>query len=475
MAKNPSYAEAIALLIEVAKTDTVYRDIYLGRATELLNPTLDELAYQSIRSAEKEIEELVRHTRSAVLQYDWDSAAEFAAKADQLRKKIDALAGSAVIAKEVYDADVVVFDPFSPGKHLDPQAQAMQIELRARLLDILGSLARLDSSRAAFYERRRGYFSGLELATSADSEKKSRRTRLQLEQLALQAAERGEVSALENLVKELRDYKDAEAGNTAAGTSTAKSRYECPVNLERPFPPDAIARARNLGLVQMQIPPLAEVRASVEVIYALAWDSPPSTPEAQREGVLRSEALLDLKTPAQFATDEFKILAGQFLRQVLINSGGARYLPSIAAEAALVEDFAETETADAPSKVLTALRLARRRGLARAEVDKALMRFGSQILADELNLDPTEYRLVCIPYDAYLRLGRDRNWGHWSHWTHFDGYQVMAGNRLRALVGGDERFGGVTDLVSISQTDARDGVYARFAVVRRARMVARWR
>jgi hypothetical protein len=191
--------------------------------------------------------------------------------------------------------------------------------------------------------------------------------------------------------------------------------------------------------------------------------------------VLRSEALLDLKTPAQFATDEFKILAGQFLRQVFINSGGARYLPSIAAEAALVEDFAETETADAPSKVLTALRLARRRGLARAEVDKALMRFGGQILADELNLDPTEYRLVCIPYDVYLRLARDRNWGQWSHWTHFDGYQVMAGNRLRALVGGDARFGGVTDLVSISQTDARDGVYARFAVVRRARMAARWR
>ena len=33
----------------------------------------------------------------------------------------------------------------------------------------------------------------------------------------------------------------------------------------------------------------------------------------------------------------------------------------------------------------------------------------------------------------------------------------------------------VNDLVSISRTDARDNVYARFAVVRRARMVARWR
>jgi len=74
-----------------------------------------------------------------------------------------------------------------------------------------------------------------------------------------------------------------------------------------------------------------------------------------------------------------------------------------------------------------------------------------------------------------MRLGRERNWGQWHHWTHFDGYQVVRGNRLRALVGGDGRFGGVADLVSISRTDAHEGVYARFAVVRRARMVARWR
>jgi hypothetical protein len=86
-----------------------------------------------------------------------------------------------------------------------------------------------------------------------------------------------------------------------------------------------------------------------------------------------------------------------------------------------------------------------------------------------------EFRLVCIPYDLYIRFGRDHGFGKWPHWTHFDGYQVMGGNRLRALVGGDGRFGGLTDLVSISPSDARDGVYARFAVVRRARMAGRWR
>jgi hypothetical protein len=103
------------------------------------------------------------------------------------------------------------------------------------------------------------------------------------------------------------------------------------------------------------------------------------------------------------------------------------------------------------------------------------MRFGPQILEDALALDSVEFRLVCIPYDLYTRFGRERGFGKWAHWTHFDGYQVMGGNRLRALVGGDGRFGGLYDLVSISPSDAREGVYARFAVVRRARMTLRWR
>ncbi|MGH8527953.1 MAG: hypothetical protein ACREXY_28150, partial [Gammaproteobacteria bacterium] len=116
----------------------------------------------------------------------------------------------------------------------------------------------------------------------------------------------------------------------------------------------------------------------------------------------------------------------------------------------------------------------KRSGRSRAEIESALMRSGWEILENTLGLDPLEFRLVCIPHDLYTHFGRERGFGKWPHWTHFDGYQVMGGNRLRALVGGDGRFGGFTDLVSISPSDARDGVYARFAVVRRARMTLRW-
>ena len=63
--------------------------------------------------------------------------------------------------------------------------------------------------------------------------------------------------------------------------------------------------------------------------------------------------------------------------------------------------------------------------------------------------------------------------GQREQWTHFDGYQVMQGGRLRALVGGDVRFEGLLDLVSISADDQREGVVTRFAIVRRERFMAR--
>ena len=83
---------------------------------------------------------------------------------------------------------------------------------------------------------------------------------------------------------------------------------------------------------------------------------------------------------------------------------------------------------------------------------------------------------MCIPHDLYIGLGRDRGWGQQQQqWTYFDGFRVFTNGKLQALVGGSARYGGLTDLVSIGVTDERENVIARFAVIRRARQVARWR
>jgi hypothetical protein len=422
------------------------------------------------------IRRLQVHDRSAVLQRDWDQAANLSAQADSLRQRKAAMGQLAAIGKDVYDADTVAFDPFSPGKHLGPQSEANQPAVRKQLMDTLASLGKLDPSFAASYEKRRNYFASLELAGAAASQKGSQRDRGQMERLAVEAAEKGGTATLQRLAKELRDWKESGTTTVSTSASVVMTRYECPVDLAMPFAPDVISRARELGLAEAHTVPIAEIAATREAIYTHVWQPSPSNPDMEREGVLRAQAQAEINLPEQILTEDVKVLFGQFVQQIFINSGGARYLPPLSAERTLIEDFAEEEAAaDAPSQLLAALGLPKRKALARVDIEAALVRSGDQILEERLGLDPMEFRLVCIPYDLYMRFGRDRGFGKWPHWTHFDGYQVMAGNRLRALVGGDGRFGGLNDLVSISPTDARDGVYARVAVVRRARMAGRWR
>jgi hypothetical protein len=475
MAKDANTIKIVGLLVEAAKLDAVYRDVHLRRARQLLRSTLDESAYRAIGSTEKEIDDLVRRGRTAVLQRDWGQVAELSAQTEDLRKQLATMGKLANIGKDVYEADTIAFEPFSPGKHLGPRAQADQPGLRTQVMDTLASLAKLDSSHSAFYEKRRSYFSALEVKGAAVAKKSAQRDRAQTEQAAMEAAERGDAATLQRLAKELQDWKETEVEAASGSAPVMLSRYECPLDLSAPFPPQVIERARELGLVEARTAPLAELAKVREVIYTHVDQPVPSNPDMEREGVLRGRALAELQIPAELDTEEARVLAGQFIQQIFLNSGGARYLPPLATETVLLEDFAENESTDAPSKLLAALGIAQRSGRARAEIESALMRSGGQILEERLGLDPSEFRLVCIPYDLYTRFGRERGFGKWPHWTHFDGYQVMGGNRLRALVGGDGRFGGLYDLVSISPSDARDGVYARFAVVRRARQTLRWR
>jgi hypothetical protein len=53
-------------------------------------------------------------------------------------------------------------------------------------------------------------------------------------------------------------------------------------------------------------------------------------------------------------------------------------------------------------------------------------------------------------------------------------YQMMEGSRLRVLAAETAASAGFTISCAISRSDARDGVYGRFAVARRAHMTLRW-
>ena len=155
-----------------------------------------------------------------------------------------------------------------------------------------------------------------------------------------------------------------------------------------------------------------------------------------------------------------------------VNSAGLRYIPVPAPrEVLLVETHAEGDEPVTP--LLRELGLERRRALSRDEIEARLWKNGTRVVAEHLGLDPLAFRLVCVPADVFMRVGRDRGWGRREEWTHFDGYQVLSNGHLRALMGGNARFGGLFDLCSISRDDGRENTVVRFAVIRRERLGVR--
>jgi hypothetical protein len=161
-----------------------------------------------------------------------------------------------------------------------------------------------------------------------------------------------------------------------------------------------------------------------------------------------------------------------FAFHLFVSSAGFRYVAVVAPrETVLIETHPEGD--EPVTGLLRELGFDRRRALARDDIETALGRHGARIVGDHLGLDPLAFRLVCVPPDVYVRVGRERGWGARQEWTHFDGYQVLSGGRLRALVGGNARFGGLFEVCSISHDDARENTLVRFAVVRRERLGVR--
>lgn len=470
MATSTSPLALATLLADAADTDTVYRDVYLRRGATLLEHALTEPAFREREQLQREADDLATRGRAATFRRDWSQVAELATRAERLRTALADTAAVAAVAARVYDAAPVVLDPFSPGLGVTDTGRE-QRRRRDQLVEHLQALGAGDAPRRTFYAARRAHVAALAIAGGDEPQETGRMDRARMEQLAVEAAERGDARRLRELAEALAKSEAASTG--AAGSAGVSRAQDCPVDLAVAFPAEVVERARALGLRAVRTEPILNVGALLDLVHAHAWQAGPADEQTEREGIVRAEALVAAQDLPAGVSGDLKVLAGQFLMHRFVNSGGARYLMGARPETALVEDF--PETAPPAGGLLEALGLPRRQGLSRAKIERTLLRRGEAIVAGGLGLDSLEFRLVCIPYDLYVRVGREAGWGQQPRWTHFDGYQVGRGWRLRALAGGDARYGGLLDLMSLSPTDARDEVVARFAVVRRARMVARWR
>ena len=340
--------------------------------------------------------------------------------------------------------------------------------LRTRAVELLGTLERADGAWNDFYAARRRAFQARPQTASdmfqPDAATSSPTDALEAARQALKAGDMNRLAALADALSAAGSQSGSSSSHAASAGSAAAAGEPGQGLQPVAHSSETLARARHLGLAPRHLEPRMELAS----LRQYAW-----TPLSDERG---NSGAAQLRLPSGMPEGLRDGLA-VFMIHPLVNSGGARYLPSLVAEDVLVEDFADPVDGQTPpaSELVKSLGLSGRRGLPRIMIEQALLMHGARILENELGLDPHVFRLVCIPPDVYVRLGEAEGWGRQPFWTHFDGYLIRTVHgqvRLQALAGGDVRYGGLYDLLAVGRDYDSDHLLARFAVVQRARMVA---
>jgi hypothetical protein len=460
----------VSNLTEVSRIDTLYRDLYLQRAADVLSPVLSSEGYRLLKRMQVELASLPNEIRNAMERGEWRQVQELSEKHRMLKQEVEGKRNLESLGKEIYEDDEFPLDPFSPGmQSLAGTTMRALPDLRQKGVRILESLIGRDTPWREFYSGRLTALKALTLSSEGKTETTAQPTSANLQQEALEALESGDFDKLQEVAGNLSKGGQT-AGLSAAGSGPGESRgttVDAPPDFDFTFPGEVVQRARTLGLV-----PEKTESSYREFAHLLrfVWHPTFSNYEMDQSGAMRVSNL-------PFAPDTpeaMKKRAELFAMHPFVNSAGIRLIPKLVGEDLLVEDFEEpAEGKAAPgSALLEALGLPRRSGLSRLQLEKALTLKGPAVLRDGLGLDPVQFRLVCIPPDVHLRLGLKHGWGGQKLWTHFDGYMVKVDGKLLALAGGDVRFGGIYDMVGIGRNYESDNVIVRFAVVQRKRMTS---
>ena len=467
--KVPDRDQAPALirrLLTTAKADTVYWDLYLERARQLLTPLLSLADYRALEKERAGAARLPEQIREAMERADWSLTQELSGRLEALRQKVDSRRSLIELGQMLYDNPLVPVDPFSPGLQGFAGVTGTGLgDLQEKTLNGLRLLLEEDPEWQGFYQARLAAFDALPLSDDDEAQPENGHLAgVQLQHEALDAFNRGDFQRLRKLSEQLAELGEETAGPAEAldGESSSQKVEDFSLN----FPGETLAAAAALGLMPMHAD---SWRDRYGHLCRLAWhpaiggEIGPSG-EAQRVG----QAAFPADTP-----EAMKERIRMFMIHPFISSGGSRYLPNLAAEDFLAEDFPDPQPGQEPpiTPLLEALGLPRRTQLSRLAIEQALSTHGVTII-EKLGLSPTDFRLVCIPPDLHLRVGEAQGWGQQPIWTHFDGYMLQRDGHRMALAGGDVRFGGIFDMVSVGMSYESERVFARFAVVQRKRMAA---
>lgn len=452
--------EALRALSEV---DLLYADLFLHRAQVLLRDLCSREDYLALRRERDRLPDLTGELRRAAERGDWPHvrllAEDAAAKKSRLAVKERVLkVADAVYGPRILCADATALALNGVVAH---PTVALERE-RAAVVKHLQLLAAEDSDWRAFYMGRAAHFARLEVVS--ENEPGALVDADVVRKRILAAVELADFSEVRRLTDAIVDERGELGRTRVPGPSDEQAEM-----LSAPFPTATLARAGDLGLTPETVPASASLNAYLSCCCADRMTFPPAplSETNRRPDTCTCGHACPPDVPQTLRENLDLILLHPFM-----SSAGTRYRPWFGAEALLVEAFPETDP-DAHAPVLDRLGLRRRRGLPRLVIEDAL-RSHWVPLCEELGLDPFEFMVACVPFDAYARLAPQREWGRAPLWTHFDGYQVTQDLHLHALVGGDVRHGGADDFCAVQRDYDAPRITARFCVLRRQRFLVRY-
>ena len=458
--------DTIKRILDISESDTVYRDIYIEHVKALLSSGILSIEkYHDIIKERETLSRMPNMINAAIEKGDWKSVNELSTRGGNLHRWVEETQEIFEIGRTVFDDNTIHINPFSPGlyhvagKKLN-ELPVLREKIVKELIDIISS----EISPKDFFISRKKYFDSIGLDKIDETESFSDGNELP-EQIKM-ALEQGSMERVEELSKKMIELQNTLPGENSNNSEADKKESTISKsNRSHEFSPETLSKAKDMNLTHVQLKESPEYASLCRHVLhrelgsdqKIDWDKIQKNDDLFKNGIPEA-----LRTRAE-------ILA----KHILINSCGTRHMPDFIEEDILVEDFPEAvdDKSVNDSPLLELLGIETRIGLSRLKIEHALSENAYKVISKELNLDPLLFKLVCIPSDVYLRLGESMKWGEQELWTHFDGYEILQNGRFNALAGGDKRFGGIYDLVSVAREYESDRMIARFAVVKRERML----
>src|SRR5262245_26692783 len=148
-----------AALVDAGNVDTMYRDVYLGRARTLLSPVVSLEAFHGMEQRRSALASLPLAVARALEKAEWPQVRELSLRADAVKQEISREAAVFETARGVYAATDVKLDPFSQSLQRVIRVSAKDLSaLRAGVIEQLTTLVPAYVQWTDIYAGRRAAF-----------------------------------------------------------------------------------------------------------------------------------------------------------------------------------------------------------------------------------------------------------------------------------------------------------------------------